>query len=73
MVVVPGKMAIIDFNKCLPGECEGGICKAAQACERKLLKQEAAYEIPMTDPFLCRGCADCARACPMNAIEISRI
>ncbi len=70
---MPSKMAIIDFNKCRPGECDGGVCKAALACERKLLTQEAAYEIPMTDPFLCRGCADCVKACPLNAIWISKI
>ncbi|MFC2070235.1 4Fe-4S binding protein [Chloroflexota bacterium] len=69
---MPAKMAIIDFNKCLPEECEGGVCKATLACERKLLTQEAAYEIPMTNPFLCRGCADCVRACPLDAIQISK-
>jgi translation initiation factor RLI1 len=68
---VPSKMAIIDFNKCKPEECEGGICEAALACEKKLLIQEAPYEIPMTNPFLCRGCADCVRACPEKAILIS--
>ncbi len=70
---MPGKMAMIDFNKCRPQECEDGVCKAAEACERKLLVQETAYEIPMTNPFLCRGCADCVRACPVNAIQISKI
>ena len=70
---MPGKMAMIDFNKCCPHECEGGVCKAAEACERKLLVQETVYEIPMTNPFLCRGCADCVRACPVNAIQISKI
>ena len=69
---MPGKMAMIDFNKCCPHECEGG-CKAAEACERKLLVQETVYEIPMTNPLLCRGCADCVRACPVNAIQISKI
>lgn len=68
---MPSKMAMIDFNKCRPELCEDGICKAALACERKLLTQEAPYEIPMTDPFLCRGCADCVRACPEKAILIS--
>ena len=69
---MPSKMAIIDFNKCNPKDCEDGICKAAVACERKLMVQEAPYEIPMTDPFLCKGCADCARACPAKAIVISK-
>jgi translation initiation factor RLI1 len=69
---MPSKMAIVDFNKCLPQNCEGGVCQAASACERKLLVQEAPGEIPMTNPFLCRGCADCARACPAGAIIISK-
>ena len=69
---MPSKMALVDFNKCKPEECEEGICVAALACEKKLLTQEAPYEIPMTNPFLCRGCADCVRACPEKAIQISK-
>ena len=68
-----GKMAIVDFNKCRPGECDNGVCLAAQACERKLLKQEQAYETPMPNPALCRACGDCVRACPMSAMQISRL
>ncbi|MFC1957430.1 4Fe-4S binding protein [Chloroflexota bacterium] len=65
-----GKIAIVDFNKCHPEECENGVCQAAQACSRKLLKQDAAHEPPMTDPALCRACGDCLRACPLKAIQI---
>ncbi|MFC1954338.1 4Fe-4S binding protein [Chloroflexota bacterium] len=68
---MPGKIALVDFNKCRPEECENGICKAAQACERNLLKQEAAFESPMTDPSICRACGDCVRACPLKAVLIS--
>ncbi len=71
---MPSKMAIIDFNKCNPEECdEAGICKASLACERKLLTQETPYEIPMTNPFLCRGCSDCIRTCPEGAIFLSKV
>jgi translation initiation factor RLI1 len=70
---MPSKVALVDFNKCHPDTCESGICKAAQACKYKLLKQEKQYEIPITDPFICKGCGDCARACPLNAIEISKM
>ncbi len=66
-----GKIAMVDFNKCRPEECGNGICKAAPACERKLLKQETAFEAPMTNPSICRACGDCLRACPLNAIQIS--
>ena len=67
------KMAIIDFNKYKPGECDKGVCLAAQACERKLLIQERAYETPMPNPSLCRACGDCLRSCPLGAIRISRV
>ncbi|MFC2033848.1 4Fe-4S binding protein [Chloroflexota bacterium] len=69
---MPGKIALIDFNKCRPEECEKGICKATKACNHKLLMQDTAYEIPMTDPSICRGCGDCLRACPLKAIQISK-
>jgi translation initiation factor RLI1 len=67
------KIALIDFNKCCPDRCESGICKAAEACHYKLLKQEKPHEIPVTDPFICRGCGDCVRACPLKAILISEM
>lgn len=70
---MPSKMAMIDFNKCRPAECENGLCLAAQACERRLLIQENVYEPPMPDPSLCRGCGDCSRACHLGAVRISKI
>jgi translation initiation factor RLI1 len=65
------KMALVDFNKCRPEKC--GVCPAAEACPHKLLVQEAIAQAPMTDPSLCRGCADCVRACPEKAIQIVTI
>jgi translation initiation factor RLI1 len=70
---MPGKLALVDYKKCHPERCDSGGCAAVLACSHKLLKQEAPYEIPMTDPFLCQGCGDCARACPLGAIVIARI
>lgn len=70
---MPGKMALVNFGKCHPETCDGGICAAALVCERRLLKQEAPYESPMTDPVLCRGCGDCVRACSLKAISIATI
>jgi translation initiation factor RLI1 len=67
---MPDKMALVDFPKCHPEKCGDGICLAAQACPRKLLKQEKPGEIPMTDPAICKGCGDCARACPLKAIRV---
>ncbi|MFH1383227.1 MAG: 4Fe-4S binding protein [Chloroflexota bacterium] len=64
------KSAMVVYDKCRPEECSQGICQAAAACPRKLLKQEAPYETPMPDPALCRACGDCVRACPRNAVRI---
>jgi len=70
---MPGKTALVDYRRCEPDRCERGVCTAVLACPRKLLCQEAPYEAPMTDPFPCQGCGDCARACPLKAIEIGRM
>jgi Fe-S-cluster-containing hydrogenase component 2 len=70
---MPGKKALVNYNKCEPERCDGGICTAALACSRKVLTQEAPYEIPMTDPSPCKGCSDCALACPLKAIEMAQM
>ncbi len=70
---MPSKMALVDYNRCRPKECDKGICVAALACSHKLLKQDSPYEIPMPDPFLCQGCGDCVCACPLKAIKIVRM
>ena len=67
---MPGKTALVDFHRCLPELCQGGICPAALACPKKMLRQEEPYQAPMPDPFLCKGCGDCVRACPQKAITI---
>ena len=71
--LMPGKMALIDFAKCHPEQCDSGVCVAVAACTHKLLKQEALYEMPMTDPAICQGCGDCVRACPLKALKIVRM
>lgn len=70
---MPGKMALVNYDKCHPESCDCGICAAALACSRKLLTQEAPYETPMTDPSPCKGCGDCVLACPAKAIELVRM
>ncbi len=67
---MPMKMALVDFPKCQPERCGGITCAAAEACPHKLLKQEHPDEVPMTTSASCRGCADCVRACPLNAMRI---
>jgi len=71
--LMPSKMALVDYKKCHPEKCDSGVCAAVLACSHKLLKQEAPYEIPMTDPSVCQGCGDCLRACPLKAIEIVKM
>ena len=68
---MPGNRAIINYEKCHPEQCENGICAAALACARKLLKQEAPNEVPVMDPLLCLGCSDCLKACPLEAIKMA--
>jgi translation initiation factor RLI1 len=69
---MPAKLALIGYNICKPENCEDGICLAVNACEKKLLIQEAPYEPPMPNPSLCKGCGDCVRACPSGAIVVTR-
>lgn len=65
-----GKLALVDYRKCDPCNCDKGVCVAALACPRKLLKQESPFEVPMANPSPCRGCGDCAGACPLSAIRV---
>jgi len=65
-----GKVALVMYAKCRPSECPGGVCLAAQACTRKLLQQEAPYEVPVSSPSVCGACSDCVRACPQKALQV---
>ena len=65
---MPKPRAMINFQKCHPERCEEGTCVAVAACKYKLIKQEAPYDLPIPNPSVCRGCGDCARACPYKAI-----
>jgi len=68
---MPGKVALVDYRQCNPKDCADGVCLAAKACPRKLLRQEEPYEPPMPHPSVCKACGDCVRACPHKAIRIS--
>ena len=67
---MPKQAAFINYQLCEPKLCEHGICQAAQACPRKLLKQEDPFEMP--DPYtnMCIGCGICVRACPKKAVQM---
>ncbi len=67
---MPKKTIAVDYQACEPEKCEDGICKAALVCEKKILTQEAPYEMPDTKPSMCLGCSLCLQACPMNALRL---
>lgn len=67
---MPKKMAVLDYGKCHPEECEDGICLAGLACPYKVLRQATPYEMPDPNPALCIGCGTCAQACPCKAIRM---
>jgi translation initiation factor RLI1 len=65
------KMALLDYSRCLPSECDdGGVCRVVDVCPSKLIKQEEPGLPPMTEPSACRACGECVRACPLDAIRI---
>jgi ATP-binding cassette subfamily E protein 1 len=66
------KTATVDTNTCDPEKCDpdSGICRAAQACPRGLIEQEA-FDQPMIFQDMCQGCGDCTDACPLDAIDLS--
>jgi len=67
---VPKQTVVVDYQACQPEACEDGICQAALACEKKVLTQEAPYEMPDTKANMCLGCSDCVQACPMHAVQV---
>ncbi len=67
---MPKKMSLVDYTRCDPANCKGGICLAVLACRHKVLKQEAPFEMPDPPPLLCVGCSLCVRACPQHAVRL---
>jgi NAD-dependent dihydropyrimidine dehydrogenase PreA subunit len=67
-----GKSTIIDYNLCDFKYCKDGICRAIPFCDKKVLKQEAAFEPPYIDSNMCSGCNKCIPACPSGAIQRNR-
>ncbi len=67
---MPRPKVVLDYQICDPAYCQGGVCSAAQVCERKVLRQEKSGELPEITPALCLGCTDCVTVCPKNALRI---
>jgi translation initiation factor RLI1 len=64
------RAVIIEYQICQPAQCGGGICRAALACPRRLVKQESPYEMPDFNAAMCVGCGVCAQACPVKAVRV---
>lgn len=67
---MPKKTVVVDYQACDPKQCENGICKAALVCKRKVLTQEAPYEMPDTKPNMCLSCSLCVQECPKSAVHV---
>ncbi len=65
-----GKLVLVDYGRCDPTQCEGGVCTAAIACPRKAMTQEAPYEAPMPPAGPCKGCAECTLHCALRAVFV---
>jgi translation initiation factor RLI1 len=65
---MPNKIAVVDYRRCHPEECENGVCLAVLACPKKILSQEEPFEIPDPLPTICLSCGKCVQACPMEAV-----
>ena len=67
---MPKRTIVIDYQLCDPTQCPDGICQAALLCNKKVLTQEAPYEMPDTKPAMCLSCSLCLQACPKKAIHM---
>lgn len=67
---MPKQVAVVDYRRCQPEQCDEGICLAVSACPAKILKQAAPYEMPNPSPAMCVGCGLCTQACPVKAIRM---
>ncbi len=67
---MPRKTIVVDYQTCDPKQCDGGICQAALICERKVLTQEAPFEMPDAKASMCLSCSMCLWACPKGAIHV---
>lgn len=66
-------VAVLDYSKCHPEKCDGGICPAVEACPVEgAIKQEAPYELPEINRHMCVGYEYCVKACPLGAIQMMR-
>lgn len=68
---MPRKIVLLNYRQCEPEGCPAGVCTAAQACSREVLKQRDPYQLPELMPGMCLGCADCLPFCPRKALVLT--
>ncbi len=64
--------ARMDYERCQPEHCPGGICLARGTCPVKAISQDEPYAVPFFAQDRCRGCSKCAEACPFGAFNRDR-
>ena len=65
---MPKKTVVIDYQACDPKNCKRGVCRATLVCKKRVLTQEAPYEMPDANVSMCLSCALCTQACPVSAV-----
>lgn len=60
----------VDYDRCRPQRCAGGICSAVLQCPAKLWRQEEPYDLPYSIPGFCQGRGTCVESCPLKAIRM---
>lgn len=65
------KVLSLNYYKCDPEQCNNGYCLAVQACPLKIIEQEERFAYPFAGSSICKGCAKCTNACPMEAISLT--
>ncbi len=68
---MPNSLVSLDYNKCRPDLCNDGHCAAISSCPLKIIQQEEKYGFPMANSSICKGCAKCVSACPLNALSLA--
>ena len=67
---MPKPKAMIDYSRCRPEECNGGVCVAVAECSLRVLKQDTPREAPYALQDFCVGCSKRRIACPFEAIKM---